>query len=226
MNVAEKVSSRRRRVSTPQRAELLAACDEVTRLTGLRRLKLNRLDETEQFALLDLRRKFATEGGGTNLAALDKGEQRKLEELTEKLAGDPGHFERERNEASLRAQVNKLARRALKPPRRLRYEQADSITIPATITHLYATEKLDLVCFALLVDHVTHMQVVGRDHIVNAGAPFGRHDPTGLASGGARGLKRLAEAGWLVTEPIGGGKVRVRNGSKLVQAFAAMERER
>jgi hypothetical protein len=130
---------------------------DVARLNASEREEIARLAVIASTDKLDLAR----------VDTLGKRDRRSLERLLERAADRDGFFQRDRDEVALARKLRDLAVAAKRPSRRPKYEQAGSVALPRKLVTAYVEKRIDLACFAVLVDAVVHEQVVGGDHVVD-----------------------------------------------------------
>src|SRR5436309_6490106 len=119
----------------PVEPDVLAnARASVARATGVR-IDTKLLDEDERHRLVGLVRKIEASAEPGAIAcdpdALGARERKTYERLVAKAGGLPSnHFAKAREDAKLQARVEELAREAMRPAPRPRYEEPGSVTFP------------------------------------------------------------------------------------------------
>ena len=66
----------------------------------------------------------------TSASYLDERDRKRYEALVEKAAELPGHFAKQRDDATMRTKLRELARRVNQPPPRPRYEEPGAVVVP------------------------------------------------------------------------------------------------
>jgi hypothetical protein len=126
MNIADRVLGTRR-VWPPNRDD-----KEALRVWLQRRfdgIDLQVLDDDEIRKLLELRKKTATEGGGTNMTLLDRSDTKAFEKLVERACSRPNMFSETREREQTNAQIAALAARARRPAPRPRFEEQGAVVL-------------------------------------------------------------------------------------------------
>ena len=137
MGITDTLRSRGGKLTSAQAEQVRLARDRLGRVYGLR-LDPRRLGEDDRMRLVDLVRAATPEDqvgyGGVSLGQLDKGQRRALDRLVEACAGlEKGELAKRDEEAKAMRKIEALAREAMRPRRRVVWEEEGAVTFPASV---------------------------------------------------------------------------------------------